>query len=89
MTVTDENGSIIGTGSLLRGYLVDKKRGYTPPVAGLPGGYFYNGYCQFSFAVKTARPAAFYGLEVSHRGVVTFPARQLDRTGNRVTLTLG
>lgn len=89
VTLYDGSRSTIGSSFLARGYLINKKRGYTPPVAGLPGGHYYSGYCQFSFRVRASRVAEFYGLEVSHRGVVTFTAQQLKRTGNRVALTLG
>lgn len=85
----DEAQSVIGSGSLLRGYLVDTKRSYVPAQAGLSGGFVNNGYCQFTFALTAVRSASFYGVEVSHRGPVIYPAEQLKRSGNRVAFTLG
>lgn len=45
--------------------------------------------CIFPFTVKVAPDAKFYGIEVAHRGELTYSKRQLDKKKWRVDFTLG
>jgi hypothetical protein len=71
VVVTNEQGTVIGTGSL--------GQGSTSP----------DGDCVFNFTVAGVPEARFYGVEVSHRGKVTFSHEQLDQDRWNVELTLG
>ncbi len=86
---------MIGTGTLRRGYLIDKKTAFSDPIpgvygtAGVPGLSYTSGRCQYVFSVRTIASAKFYGIEVGHRGVVTYPAGKLTKVHSKVSLTLG
>jgi hypothetical protein len=71
VVVTNEQGTVIGTGSLGLG-------------SASPGGD-----CVFNFTVAGLPEGRFYGVEVSHRGKVTFSREQLEQDGWNVELTLG
>jgi hypothetical protein len=72
VVVTNEQGTVVGTGSLGLG-------------SASPGGD-----CVFNFTVAGLPPEArFYGVEVSHRGKVTFSREQLEQDRWNVELTLG
>jgi D-arabinose 1-dehydrogenase-like Zn-dependent alcohol dehydrogenase len=71
VVVTNEQGTVVGTGSLG------------------PGSTTSSLDCDFTFTVADLPEARFYGIEVSHRGRVTFSRQQLDQDGWDVGLTLG
>jgi hypothetical protein len=71
VVVTNEQGTVIGTGSL--------GLGSTSPDRD----------CVFNFTVADLPEARFYGVEVSHRGKVTFSREQLEQDRWNVELTLG
>lgn len=78
VTIKDGTGTIIGTGSLGRGRAAE-------PV----GVENYALGCEFSFRVPDVRKAAFYEVEVSHRGGLTFSYDELKTKGWFVRATLG
>ncbi len=76
VTVKNENGTVIATGSLTAGTTVPAPK------------YYAATYCQFSFMVDSPT-AGFYTIEVSHRGGLTYSYAQLSANNWAVALTLG
>jgi hypothetical protein len=73
VVVTDEKGTVVATGALLGGQIVDL--GYEPRK------------CKFAFSVgPVPRGHSFYGIQVSHRGVIQYTQQQLM---NKPELKLG
>lgn len=80
ITVTDEAGKVIGLGQL--------GAGLTKVINNVDGTGLTSWRCEFRFSVPNI-PAGhqFFGLEVTHRGVVRFTADQIE--SGKVKLTLG
>ncbi len=74
VTVKNEAGSVIGTGSLGQGV---SDPNY-PTVA-----------CDFSFTISDLADAKFYSVEVSHRGAINYSKADLDKAGWKISLSLG
>lgn len=67
VVVTDESGETIGVGKLQEGF-VEVPKGFD----------FAARDCVFKFVVRgVPRDREFYGIEVTHRGVVQIPAPQI------------
>lgn len=60
--------------------------GKTVGVGSLGAGSWIGAHCEWPFEVEVPGGSAFYGVEVSHRGRVQYPA---DRLNEPVTLSLG
>ena len=73
--VSDEDGSVIGTSRLRAG----------SPDPGPDGDW----YCVFEFAVEVPLGPAFYEIEVSHRGGLTYSIDEVQRASWFVNLELG
>lgn len=58
----------------------------TVGVGSLGTGSWIGSHCEWPFEVKVPDGSAFYGVEVTHRGRVQYPADRLDKP---ITLTLG
>lgn len=73
VTVTDPEGKVVALGELAKGLpvIIDDRANS----------------CLFRFEVEVPAGLKFYGIEVSHRGVIQFTQDEL--TGKGVTLTLG
>lgn len=73
VTITDPEGKVVALGKLAKGLpvIIDDRASS----------------CLFRFEVEVPAGLKFYGIEVSHRGVIQFTQDEL--TGKGVTLTLG
>lgn len=71
--VSNEDGTLIGTGHLEEGELNLPKKTI----------------CTFPFVVEGIPNAAFYSIEVSHRGELTYSAAELAAKDWTVAFTLG
>jgi hypothetical protein len=74
VTVTDQKGELIATGTLSMG-----ERGMTNDTW----------VCRFAFTVPDVPGADFYTIEVSHRGGLTYSTAEMDAQGWTVGFTLG
>ena len=66
--------------------VVTDAAGATVAVGRLGEGSWVGAHCEFPFAVDVPSGSEFYGIEVSHRGVVQYPRRRL---ADPIVLTLG
>lgn len=76
VTVTDENGKVVGLGNLTSAGL----------WADAPDTLVIMSQCRFNFTVAVPSGATFYRIEVAHRGVVRYTASEV---ATEVHLTLG
>jgi hypothetical protein len=76
VVVKDGAGKVIGTSQLDAGSVPTAEQYSTVK-------------CDFTFQVAGLSKAAFYSVEVSHRGAQTFSAADLEAQGWAVSLTLG
>lgn len=74
VTVKNESGSIIATGTLDEGV---SDPAY-PTVA-----------CDFAFTISNLPDAKFYSVEVSHRGALTYSKDELNAKGWKIAATIG
>lgn len=74
VTVKNENGSVIATGSLDEGV-----SDTTYPTVS----------CHFSFTIPNLPDAKFYSIEVTHRGALTYSQDQLKSKDWKVDLSIG
>lgn len=77
VVVTDQDGRIVGTGSLSAGAPAGSRVGFTAAR------------CEFTFTIPGRLNEQFLGVEVSHRGRQTYSRAQLDAASWDVRLTLG
>jgi hypothetical protein len=77
VVVSDPEGAVIGTGALEAGVWTS----YTSPSN--------PSRCSFAFSVADLPDVAFYSVEVSHRGQVTYSRADLEATSWTVELSLG
>jgi hypothetical protein len=80
VTVSDQNGTLVGTSSLDDPQYVEVE-----PMEFEIG----IGQCIFTFMVEVPGDKTFYSVEVAHRGGVTFSREDLERSGWWVELSLG
>jgi hypothetical protein len=73
LTVKDEAGVIVGSGTL--------------GAATSPADTRYP--CEYPFTISEVGAAKFYSVEVSKRGALTYSAADMDKMGWKVSLTLG
>lgn len=66
--------------------VVTDDTGKTVGVGSLGAGSWIGSHCEWPFEVEVPDGSAFYGVEVSHRGRVQYPA---DELAEPITLTLG
>ena len=74
VTVKNEAGAIIGSGSL---------------EDGVPDINYPTVACNFSFTIKSLPDAKFYSVEVSHRGALTYSKSDLEAKGWMVAFSIG
>jgi hypothetical protein len=74
VTVKNESGTVIATGSLDRGV----SDATYPTVV-----------CHFSFTISNIPDAKFYSVEVTHRGALTYSQDQLNSDGWQVDASIG
>ncbi len=74
VTVKNESGTVIATGSLERG----ASDATYPTVV-----------CHFSFTISNLPDAKFYSVEVTHRGALTYSQDQLNSNGWKVEASIG
>jgi hypothetical protein len=74
VTVKNESGTVIGTGSLDQGV-----SDTTYPTV----------VCHFSFTISNLPDAKFYSIEVTHRGALTYSEDQLNSDGWKVDASIG
>ncbi len=77
VTVRNENDALIAKGALSEGAI--SPRG---PTGTLPD-------CDFAFTVRDVPNAAFYTIEVSHRGELTYSREEMEALDWEVAFTLG
>jgi hypothetical protein len=86
VVVKDQSGKIIATSALETGKATNvDSAGYSGSYSS--GTASFN--CEFNFTVKDLPDEAFYGVEVSHRGMITHSRQDLEKDGWRLPLTLG
>jgi hypothetical protein len=99
VTIRDGAGSIVATTTLGGFVLVDTRPDTMQDMSGwdskadplrsdFPLVDVILGHCQFSFAADVP-DAAFYSVEVAHRGAVNFSTDDLSRASWTVALTVG
>lgn len=86
VTVTDQTGTIIATTGLAAGAMSTSSNTLDRPQPAVP--VVDDRTCQFAFSVKVPQ-RAFYGIEVTRRGKLTYSAAELTKVGNYVEMTLG
>jgi hypothetical protein len=74
VTVKNESGTVIATGSLDQGV----SDATYPTVV-----------CHFSFTISNLPDAKFYSIEVTHRGTLTYSRDQLKSDGWKVEASIG
>jgi hypothetical protein len=74
VTITNESGAIIATGSL---------------DAGVSDATYPTVVCHFAYTISNVPAAKFYTVEVSHRGGLTYSQEQLDANGWKSDATIG
>jgi hypothetical protein len=74
VTVKNESGTVIATGSLDEGV----SDAIYPTVV-----------CHFSFTIPNVPDAKFYSVEVTHRGALTYSADHLKSDGWKVDASIG
>lgn len=74
VTIKNESGAIIATGSL---------------DAGVSDPSYPTVVCRFSYTIANVPGAKFYTIEVSHRGGLTYSQDQLDAAGWKADATIG
>jgi hypothetical protein len=83
VTVTDASGTVVGLGSLIYDEEAENAFYKTHASSSTPH------ECHYSFSVSGLVDAAFYGIEVRHRGVVRYSKADLQAKNWTVTLSLG
>lgn len=74
VTVKDEGGTVIATGSL--------DQGTSDPT-------YPTVVCRFTFTIANIPDAKFYSIEVTHRGALTYSQDQLNHNGWKVNASIG
>lgn len=77
VTVKDEDGTLLATGSLQEGKLSDFSE---------DGAFFL---CKFSFVIEDVPDAKFYSIETGTRGEISFSKEEMEKQDWEVGLSLG
>jgi hypothetical protein len=79
VTVKDDSGRVVGTGTLHKGRLVNPHPVKWPPFEGLTSGYTdLEGPCRYRFTVANLPGSAFYTLQLGGRNPVTVTREQVE-----------